>query len=105
MKENKTEKLYSPNVAIFEVCSKSLGFHNIPFFANSPLEAISAVRSSVVGGKDGYLRDNLDDLSLYCVGFYDTHSGIISVEHCPFLITELSDIPNIKAKAKEGDKT
>lgn len=102
MKENKSENLFNSKVAMFEVSSKSLGFHNIPFFANSSLEAINVVRSSVVGGKDGYLRDNLDDLSLYCVGFYDTASGCIDSSGCPFVVSELSDIPNINSK--EGDK-
>lgn len=102
MKDNKSEKLFNSNVAMFEISSKSLGFHNIPFFANSALEAVNIVRSSVVGGKDGYLRDNLDDLSLYCVGFYDTNTGMINTGKCPFVVAELSDIPNIKAK--EGDK-
>lgn len=102
MKENKSEKLFNSKVAMFEISSKSLGFHNIPFFANSPLEAINVVRSSVVGGKDGYLRNNLDDLSLYCVGFYDTAHGSIDVSGCPFVVSELADIPNINAK--DGDK-
>lgn len=102
MKNEKTDKLFNSKVAMFEISSKSLGFHNIPFFASSPLEAINVVRSSVVGGKDGYLRDNLDDLSLYCVGFYDTDTGIIDTSKCPFVVTELCDIPNIKVKA--GDK-
>ena len=102
MKENKSEKLFNSKVAMFEISSKSLGFHNIPFFANSSLEAINVVRSSVVGGKDGYLRDNLDDLSLYCVGFYDTANGGIDTSGCPFVVSELADIPNINAKV--GDK-
>lgn len=102
MKEKKSENLFNPTVAMFEISSKSLGFHNIPFFANSPLEAVNVVRSSVVGGKDGYLRDNLDDLVLYCVGFYDTATGSIDTAPCPFVVTELADIPNIKVKA--GDK-
>lgn len=102
MKENKSEKLFNSKVAMFEISSKSLGFHNIPFFSNSPLEAINVVRSSVVGGKDGYLRNNLDDLFLNCVGFYDTASGSIDTSGCPFVVSELADIPNINAKV--GDK-
>lgn len=102
MKENKSEKLFNSKVAMFEISSKSLGFHNIPFFANSSLEAINVVRSSVVCGKDGYLRDNLDDLSLYCVGFYDTDNGSIDTSGCPFVVSELADIPNINPKV--GDK-
>lgn len=105
MKDNKSEKLFNSKVAMFEISSKSLGFHNIPFFANSSLEAVNVVRSSVVGGKDGYLRDNLDDLSLNCVGFYDTETGIIDTTKCPFVVTVLGDIPNIKPKVKESDKT
>lgn len=103
MKDNKNEKIFNSKVAMFEISSKSLGFHNIPFFASSALEAINVVRSSVLGGKDGYLRHNLDDLSLYCVGFYDTATGMIDTSKCPFVVVELSDIPNINAK--EGDKT
>ena len=57
---------------------------------------------SVVGGKDGYLRNNLDDLSLNCVGFYDTATGSIDSSGCPFVISELADIPNINSKV--GDK-
>ncbi len=102
MKENKSEKLFNSKVAMFEISSKSLGFHNIPFFANSPLEAINVVRSSVVGGKDGYLRNNLGDLSLNCVGFYDTANGSIDSTGCPFIVSDLDDIPNINAK--DGDK-
>ena len=104
MKDNKSEKLFNSKVAMFEISSKSLGFHNIPFFANSPLEAVNVIRSSVVGGRDGYLRDDLDDLSLICVGFYDTANGMIDTTKCPFVVAELSDIPNIKTTAKEGDK-
>lgn len=102
MKDNKSDKLFNSKVAMFEISSNSLGFHNIPFFASSPLEAINVVRSSVVGGKDGYLRNNLDDLSLNCVGFYDTETGNIDTSKCPFLVTNLADIPNIKVK--EGEK-
>ena len=101
MKENKSEKLFNSKVAMFAISSKSLGFYNIPFFANSPLEAINVVRSSVVGGKDGYLRNNLGDLALYCVGFYDTASGSIDASGCPFVVSELADIPNINVK--DGD--
>lgn len=102
MKDYKSEKLFNSRVAMFEVSSKSLGFHNIPFFANSTREAVNVIRSSVVGGRDGYLRHNLDDLCLNCIGFYDTDTGIIDTSKCPFVVVELADIPNIKEK--EGDK-
>lgn len=103
MKENKRSTIFNTKVAMFEISSTSLGFHNIPFFANSALEAVNVVRASVVRGKDGYLRDDLDDLSLICIGFYDTATGLIDTTGCPLIVTKLSDIPNIKAK--EGDNT
>ena len=101
-KSNNTEKLFSSKVGIFEIESKSLGFHNIPFYANSPVEAINVVRASVRGGKDGYLVDNLNDLHLNCVGFYDTASGEIDTSKCPLFITTLDAIPGI-LPAKVGD--
>lgn len=85
----------------YSLKSKSLGYFNLPFPAETDQNAIMNVVQSVKVGKDVALCQNLDDFELVCVGDYDTSTGQFSVVKS-FSI-DLVDIPGLKSYCDNKD--
>lgn len=53
---------------IYSLKSKSLGYYNLPFFAENDTGALFNIRNAVLSEQDASLSSNLDDLILVLLG-------------------------------------
>lgn len=78
---------------LYSLKCKSLKIYNIPFVAPDDGAAVSLVANAIKKGADDSLVTNIEDLSLFCLGVFDSKEG---VKHSrPKLITDLSMIPGL----------
>lgn len=86
-------KLYSLKV-------KSLKIYNTPFPAIDDGAAVSVVREAVKRGQESGLIANIEDLTLFQVGEFDSKEGIKKPR--PKEVIDLVKIPGIIQLAKEA---
>lgn len=84
---------------IYSLKCKSLKVYNIPFTAPDDGAAISLIADVVKKGKDASVLTNIEDLSLFSLGAFDSKEGISKAR--PKLVTDLAAIPGLAALVKE----
>lgn len=85
-------KLYSIKV-------KSLKVYNTPFPALDDGAAVAVVRDAIKKGQEDGLIANIQDLSLFCLGAFDSKDGIKNAR--PKQIIDLVNIPGLLDLVKE----
>lgn len=85
---------------LYSIKCKSLKIYNIPFPAVDDGAAVSLVRDVVRKGQEENLIANIEDLSLFTVGVFDSKEGIKNTR--PKIVTDLVSIPGIFDLVKEG---
>lgn len=84
---------------LYSLKCKSLKIYNIPFTAPDDGAAISLVSNAVKQGQDASIVMNLEDLSLFSLGVFDSKEGVSKTR--PKLVTDLIAIPGLASLAKE----
>lgn len=84
---------------IYSLKCKSLKVYNIPFTAPDDGAAISLVANAVKQGHDASIIMNLEDLSLFSLGVFDSKEGLTKAR--PKLVTDLIAIPGLVNLVKE----
>ena len=84
---------------LYSLKCKSLKIYNIPFTAPDDGAAISLVANAVKQGQDASIVMNLEDLSLFTLGVFDSKEGVSKTR--PKLVTDLISIPGLANLAKE----
>lgn len=85
---------------LYSIKCKSLKIYNTPFPAIDDGAAVSLVRNVVRKGQEENLIANIEDLSLFTVGVFDSKEGIKNTR--PKIVTDLVKIPGIFDLVKEG---
>lgn len=85
---------------LYSIKCKSLKIYNTPFPAIDDGAAVSLVRNVVRKGQEENLIANIEDLSLFTVGVFDSKEGIKNTR--PKIVTDLAKIPGIFDLVKEG---
>lgn len=77
------------NVSMYTYYDKKAGFYNIPFYAQND---DIAVRNATIFANQ---KDNAilaEDLELYCVGSFDSESGVIVAFNKPRFVKNLIEV-------------
>ena len=83
-------------VQMFSVYDSNSGYHNIPFFAGSALEAKHRVRQMLL--EQNLSSDKLSGMTLERVGTFDYSTGFVCPTDSTELVAILSDLVD-----KEGE--
>ena len=84
---------------LYSIKCKSLKIYNTPFPATDDGQAVNLVRNVVRQGNEKQLVTDIQDLSLFSVGVFDSKEGIKNTR--PKLVTDLAAIPGIFDLVKE----
>lgn len=84
---------------LYSIKCKSLKIYNLPFPATDDGQAVNLVRNAVRQGNEKQLVTDIQDLSLFSVGVFDSKEGIKNTR--PKLVTDLAAIPGIFDLVKE----
>lgn len=84
---------------LYSIKCKSLKIYNTPFPATDDGQAVNLVRNVVRQGNENQLVTDIEDLSLFSVGVFDSKEGIKCTR--PKLVTDLAAIPGIFDLVKE----
>ena len=85
---------------LYSLKCKSLKIYNTPFVCSDDGHAVSIVREAVRQGNDSGLVSNIEDLSLFCLGEFDSKEGLQRVR--PKQVIDLVSIPGILNLVKEA---